>query len=67
MRQPRSNLPKLKPGPPAYTIEIALFLDEAAYKTFHPFFNYNEADLRDMLLAYINGVSYIRSAIHNSA
>lgn len=57
-RQPRAQpQPRLKPGPPAYTIEIALFMDEAAYKLFYPFLNYNEADLRDMLLAYINGVS----------
>ncbi|XP_045775267.1 A disintegrin and metalloproteinase with thrombospondin motifs 14-like [Maniola jurtina] len=45
-----------KPTPSSYTIEIALFLDEAAYKLFYPHLNYNEADLRDMLLAYINGV-----------
>lgn len=55
-RQPRSKLPH-KTGPVSYTIELALFLDEAAYKIFYPFLNYNEADLRDMLLAYINGVS----------
>ncbi|KAJ0182622.1 hypothetical protein K1T71_001991 [Dendrolimus kikuchii] len=54
-RQPRSKLPQ-KTGPVSYTIELALFLDEAAYKIFYPFLNYNEADLRDMLLAYINGV-----------
>ncbi|KAG7310924.1 hypothetical protein JYU34_003763 [Plutella xylostella] len=53
-RRPRNS--KHKPGPPNYTIEIALFVDEAAYKIFNPYFNYNEADLRDMLLAYINGV-----------
>ncbi|XP_030026870.2 A disintegrin and metalloproteinase with thrombospondin motifs adt-2 [Manduca sexta] len=52
-RRPRTQ-PKL--GPASYTIEIALFLDEAGYKLFYPFLNYNEADLRDMLLAYINGV-----------
>lgn len=56
-RKPFSKFRPVKPGPSSYTIEIALFLDEAAYKIFHPFFNYNEADLRDMLLAYINGVS----------
>lgn len=52
-RQPRvsANLPS------KYTIEIALFLDEAGYKLFYPFLNHNEADLRDMLLAYVNGVS----------
>ncbi|XP_013134598.1 PREDICTED: A disintegrin and metalloproteinase with thrombospondin motifs 7-like [Papilio polytes] len=51
-RQPRvsANLPS------KYTIEIALFLDEAGYKLFYPFLNHNEADLRDMLLAYVNGV-----------
>ncbi|CAH2102707.1 unnamed protein product [Euphydryas editha] len=53
-RRPRV-LPN-KPVPSSYTIEIALFLDEAAYKLFYPHLNYNEADLRDMLLAYINGV-----------
>ncbi|XP_053617820.1 A disintegrin and metalloproteinase with thrombospondin motifs adt-2-like [Plodia interpunctella] len=55
-RQPLRSKARQKPGPPNYTIEIALFLDEAAYKIFYPFMNYNEADLRDMLLAYINGV-----------
>lgn len=55
-RRPRI-LPK-KPSPSSYTIEIALFLDQAAYKLFYPHLNYNEADLRDMLLAYINGVSF---------
>lgn len=54
-RQPRLNLPT----PAKYTIEVALFLDEAAYKLFYPFLNHNEADLRDMLLAYINGVSIL--------
>ncbi|GBP29273.1 A disintegrin and metalloproteinase with thrombospondin motifs adt-1 [Eumeta japonica] len=52
--QPRAH-PALNP-PSVYTIEIALFLDEAAYKIFYPFCNNNEEDLRDMLLAYINGV-----------
>ncbi|XP_047511015.1 A disintegrin and metalloproteinase with thrombospondin motifs 14-like [Pieris napi] len=45
-----------KPAPSSYTIEIALFLDESAYKIFHPYLNHNEGELRDMLLAYINGV-----------
>ncbi|KAJ2947773.1 hypothetical protein O0L34_g9553 [Tuta absoluta] len=55
-RKPYSHPRPIKPGPSSYTIEVALFLDEAAYKIFNPYFNYNEADLRDMLLAYINGV-----------
>ncbi|KAI5635749.1 metallo-peptidase family m12B reprolysin-like domain-containing protein [Phthorimaea operculella] len=55
-RQPYAHPRPIKPGPSSYTIEVALFLDEAAYKIFYPYFNYNEADLRDMLLAYINGV-----------
>ncbi|KAL0279016.1 UNVERIFIED_CONTAM: hypothetical protein PYX00_000661 [Menopon gallinae] len=38
------------------TIEAALFLDEPAYRIFAPFFDYNDEKLRDMLLAYINGV-----------
>ncbi|XP_063549121.1 A disintegrin and metalloproteinase with thrombospondin motifs adt-2-like [Cydia strobilella] len=54
-RRPRAPYPR-KPPPSSYTIEIALFLDEAAYNTFNPYFNYKETELRDMLLAYINGV-----------
>lgn len=38
------------------TIEAALFLDEPAYKIFAPFFDYDDEKLRDMLLAYVNGV-----------
>ncbi|XP_049284975.1 A disintegrin and metalloproteinase with thrombospondin motifs adt-2-like [Anopheles funestus] len=37
-------------------VELAVFFDEAAYKTFAPYFNYNDAALRDFLLAYINGI-----------
>ncbi|CAH2050237.1 unnamed protein product, partial [Iphiclides podalirius] len=55
VRRPRR--PRLDtPTPAKYTIEVALFLDEAAYRLFYPFLNHNEADLRDMLLAYVNGV-----------
>ncbi|XP_068626453.1 A disintegrin and metalloproteinase with thrombospondin motifs adt-2-like [Battus philenor] len=55
VRRPRQS--RVRAHTPAkYTIEIALFLDEAGYKLFYPFLNYNEADLRDMLLAYVNGV-----------
>ncbi|XP_053673869.1 A disintegrin and metalloproteinase with thrombospondin motifs adt-2-like [Anopheles nili] len=38
------------------TVELAVFFDEAAYNTFAPYFNFNDAALRDFLLAYINGV-----------
>ncbi|CAK1601860.1 unnamed protein product [Parnassius mnemosyne] len=56
-RAPRPRRPRVHLHAPAkYTIEVALFLDEAAYRLFYPFLNYNEADLRDMLLAYVNGV-----------
>lgn len=61
VRRPRMY--PAKPTPSSYTIEIALFLDEAAYKLFYPHLNYNEADLRDMLLAYINGVSFLSNTI----
>uniref|UniRef100_A0A453YZI8 Peptidase M12B domain-containing protein n=1 Tax=Anopheles gambiae TaxID=7165 RepID=A0A453YZI8_ANOGA len=37
-------------------IELAVFFDEAAYKTFAPYFDYNDAALRDFILAYINGI-----------
>lgn len=38
------------------TVELALFFDEAAYKIFAPYFDYNDKKLQNMLLAYINGV-----------
>ncbi|XP_034237574.1 A disintegrin and metalloproteinase with thrombospondin motifs adt-1-like [Thrips palmi] len=37
-------------------LETALFLDEAAYRLFAPFVSNDEAQLRDMMLAYLNGV-----------
>lgn len=41
-------------------LETALFLDEAAYRLFAPFVSNDEAKLRDMILAYLNGVSITR-------
>ncbi|CAH1981328.1 unnamed protein product [Acanthoscelides obtectus] len=38
------------------TLELAMFFDEAAYKIFAPHLDYNDNRLRDMLLAYLNGV-----------
>lgn len=38
------------------TIELALFFDAAGYQLFMPYFGGDNAKLRDMLLAYINGV-----------
>lgn len=37
-------------------LELALFFDEAAYKIFAPYLNYDDKKLQDLLLAYINGV-----------
>lgn len=39
------------------TLEVALFFDAAAYKTFAPHLSYNDEALIDMLLAYLNAVS----------
>ncbi|XP_044735482.1 A disintegrin and metalloproteinase with thrombospondin motifs adt-1-like, partial [Chrysoperla carnea] len=38
------------------TIELALFFDAAAYKIFAPYMDNNDKHIRDMLLAYMNGV-----------
>ncbi|XP_048510631.1 A disintegrin and metalloproteinase with thrombospondin motifs adt-2-like isoform X2 [Athalia rosae] len=38
------------------TLELAVFFDEAGYKLFAPFMDRDEEKMRDMLLAYINGV-----------
>lgn len=38
------------------TIELALFFDAAGYQLFMPYFSGDDAKLRDMLLAYMNGV-----------
>ncbi|XP_058122660.1 A disintegrin and metalloproteinase with thrombospondin motifs adt-2-like [Anopheles ziemanni] len=37
-------------------LELAVFFDEAAYNTFAPYLDHNDAALRDFLLAYINGI-----------
>uniref|UniRef100_A0A182NNU2 Peptidase M12B domain-containing protein n=1 Tax=Anopheles dirus TaxID=7168 RepID=A0A182NNU2_9DIPT len=37
-------------------VELAVFFDQAAYNTFAPYFDHNDAALRDFLLAYINGI-----------
>lgn len=49
----------IKRGSQRLTIEIAVFFDAAAYKLFSPYMGYNDRHMRDMLLAYINGVSTI--------
>lgn len=41
----------------ALTAELALFFDAEAYRIFSPYFNYDNSKLRDMILAYMNGVS----------
>ncbi|CAL7949928.1 unnamed protein product [Xylocopa violacea] len=41
------------------TLELALFFDEAGYNLFSPFFDKNDEEIRDMLLAYVNGVQAI--------
>ncbi|XP_015516673.2 A disintegrin and metalloproteinase with thrombospondin motifs adt-2 [Neodiprion pinetum] len=38
------------------TLELAVFFDEPAYRLFSPFMDKDEEKMRDMLLAYINGV-----------
>jgi len=42
------------------TIEVALFFDAAGYKLFSPYFSGNDVKLRDMLLAYMNGVCCVK-------
>lgn len=39
------------------TAEVALFFDEAGYRIFAPYFDYDSEKLKNMLLAYLNGVS----------
>nr|XP_003707422.2 PREDICTED: A disintegrin and metalloproteinase with thrombospondin motifs 2 [Megachile rotundata] len=41
------------------SLELAVFFDEAGYKLFSPLFSKNDEEVRDMLLAYINGVQAI--------
>ncbi|XP_049548139.1 A disintegrin and metalloproteinase with thrombospondin motifs adt-2-like [Anopheles darlingi] len=38
------------------TVELAVFFDEAAYRTFSPYFKHNDDALKEFLLAYINGI-----------
>lgn len=48
-----------------YTIEVAMFFDEAGYKIFAPYLNNNDKEMRDMLLAYMNGVkdTFVRDTL----
>ncbi|XP_058799877.1 A disintegrin and metalloproteinase with thrombospondin motifs adt-1 [Phymastichus coffea] len=58
------RLPRRQEGPSrrdeasnqTLTIELALFLDEAGYKSFEPHFSGDEGKLRDLLLAYVNNI-----------
>jgi hypothetical protein len=43
------------------TIEVALFFDAAGYQLFAPYFSGDDAKLRDMLLAYMNGVCCVKN------
>ncbi|XP_031825468.2 ADAMTS metallopeptidase stall [Nomia melanderi] len=43
----------------ALTLELAVFLDEAGYNLFAPFFDRSDKDLQDMMLAYVNAVQAI--------
>jgi len=40
----------------ALTLELAVFFDEAAYRLFSPFLDGDDGKIRDMLLAYVNGI-----------
>ncbi|KAL0132957.1 hypothetical protein PUN28_000590 [Cardiocondyla obscurior] len=37
-------------------LELAVFFDEAAYRLFSPFLDEDDEKIRDMLLAYVNGI-----------
>ncbi|XP_022908374.2 A disintegrin and metalloproteinase with thrombospondin motifs adt-1-like [Onthophagus taurus] len=39
-----------------FTLEVSIFFDEFAYNIFAPYLSYDDAKIRDMLLAYLNGV-----------
>jgi len=43
------------------TIEVALFFDAAGYQLFSPYFRGDDVKLRDMLLAYMNGVWCVKN------
>lgn len=52
--------PILERSPRAATdfiLELGVFFDEAGYRLFRPFFNNDDNQIRDMLLAYMNAVS----------
>ncbi|XP_076637483.1 ADAMTS metallopeptidase stall [Colletes latitarsis] len=51
--------PRPKKSSDTLTLELAVFFDEPGYNLFSPFFDRNDEQIRDMLLAYINGVQAI--------
>lgn len=46
------------------TVEVAVFFDAAAYRLFAPYYKYNDDQLQDMILAYMNAV---QSLYHHSS
>ncbi|XP_052864441.1 A disintegrin and metalloproteinase with thrombospondin motifs adt-2-like [Anopheles cruzii] len=54
VRDVRNRSALLRHGTP--TVELAVFFDEAAYRTFAPYFKHSDGALKDFLLAYINGI-----------
>ncbi|XP_067002114.1 A disintegrin and metalloproteinase with thrombospondin motifs adt-1-like [Anabrus simplex] len=50
------NIFRTKRAAGKYTVETALFFDAEGYKIFAPYFNNDEKQIRDMLLAYMNGI-----------
>ncbi|XP_015439725.1 PREDICTED: A disintegrin and metalloproteinase with thrombospondin motifs 2 [Dufourea novaeangliae] len=57
----REQLEKLgaKKSDEALTLELAVFFDEPGYNLFAPFFDRDDEEIRNMMLAYINAVQAI--------
>ncbi|XP_077269582.1 ADAMTS metallopeptidase stall [Temnothorax americanus] len=53
-RRPRRRIRDYTKG--KLTLELAVFFDEAAYRLFSPFLDEDDGKIRDMLLAYVNGI-----------
>ncbi|XP_039276026.1 uncharacterized protein LOC120349628 [Nilaparvata lugens] len=54
--EPTDNLVRNVRSDQRLTLETALFFDEAGYKLFSPYFENNDDKLKNMLLAYLNGL-----------
>uniref|UniRef100_T1I519 Peptidase M12B domain-containing protein n=1 Tax=Rhodnius prolixus TaxID=13249 RepID=T1I519_RHOPR len=60
-----THIDEKRAGTKGPNLEVGIYLDEAGYNLFAPYFKNDNTQLKDMLLAYINGVSTVQALYHH--